>query len=270
MLTIFDKTITIIGLGNIGKILIQQLLKNKIPPVYISVIDKDLDHQNLIAKQYNVQSLQLENINQQNSSMVLIATPPNVVLSTVKQLVPQLKSGQIVVSFAAAISLERLEEALPEGVSAARIMPNAPSILGQGMNPVCFGAGLDSEMQVVVMELLSFLGETLQVSDEQMNWCVGLSGAAMRSLLPALEGMTAAGTEAGLDPENARRVAAQTMIGTAALALNSNLEYDELKKLTPMQTVDDENVRKIFLKAAREAKTKVDDYQKKLESENIS
>lgn len=91
---------------------------------------------------------------------------------------------------------------------------------------------------------------------------MGLSGAALSSLLPALEGMTQAGVEAGFSSSQAREIAAQVMLGTAALALQTGLTYEGIKTLTPMQTLDEAAVAKVFVEAARAAKEKIDQLQK--------
>ncbi len=134
------------------------------------------------------------------------------------------------------------------------------------MNPVAYGRRVSPEGRALVEAILGCLGESIEVSDNLINWCVGLSGAAMRSLLPALEGMTQAGVEAGFSQANARRIAAQVMLGTAALALQTDLSFDEIKALTPMETVDEIALARIFADAARAAKEKVDHLQQRLEN----
>jgi pyrroline-5-carboxylate reductase len=132
------------------------------------------------------------------------------------------------------------------------------------MNPVAYGQRVTPEGRALAEAILAFLGETIEVGDELMNWCVGLSGAAMRSLMPALEGMTQAGVEASLPEKDARRVAAQVMLGTAALALQTDLSFDEIKALTPMQTVDEAMLFKLFLEAARAVREKMAGAQSKI------
>jgi pyrroline-5-carboxylate reductase len=83
----------------------------------------------------------------------------------------------------------------------------------------------------------------------------------MRGLIPVLEGMTQAGIEAGLSPANARRIAAKVMLGTAALVLETDLPFEQLKSLTPMQTVDEGVVTQLFYSAEQAAKQKVDGIQ---------
>ena len=152
---------------------------------------------------------------------------------------PHLHEGQMIVSFAAGIPLHQIEAVIPSSVFAVRVMPNALSLIGQGMNPVAYGASVSAQAQMLVQSMLRTLGLSIVVNDAQMNWCVGLTGAAMRSLLPALEGMTKAGVEAGFTEKEARHMAARVMLGTAAMAATRDLSFDELKSLTPMETLDE-------------------------------
>ncbi len=73
-----------------------------------------------------------------NADVVLVAVPPKVTRKTVRALTPHLRAGQIVVSFAAGVPLARLEGVVPWGVSVIRVMPSAPSLAGQGLNPAAF------------------------------------------------------------------------------------------------------------------------------------
>ncbi|MFZ6029271.1 MAG: hypothetical protein ACOYYS_16285 [Chloroflexota bacterium] len=75
--------------------------------------------------------------------------------------------------------LARIEAVTPPGVQVACVTPNAPSLTGCGFDLVIFSAGCDEEHQAELLEMLSCLGETFVVCHEQVNWCMGLSGAAM-------------------------------------------------------------------------------------------
>jgi pyrroline-5-carboxylate reductase len=170
----------------------------------------------------------------------------------------------VLISFAAGVPLAKIEALLPAGAQVARVMPNAPSLIGQGMNPVAYGDSLTPKSRELVETVLSVLGATIVVRDEQMNWCVGLTGAAMRSVLPVLEGMTQAGAEAGFTESEARQMAAQVLLGTTGLVLHTNLTFEQIKALTPMQTVDEAALAQLFLEAARAAKEKTEAAQRKL------
>ena len=64
-----------------------------------------------------------------------------------QELARGLRSGQAVVSFAAGIPLDQLAALVPAGVAVARVMPNAPSLVGKGMNPVAFGPAVLPEFR---------------------------------------------------------------------------------------------------------------------------
>jgi len=255
--------VAVVGLGNIGRILLERMLAVGVPGDRLVVRDADPTREQDFIRRFGVRGLPLEEA-AGVADVVLLAVPPKAALGVVRELRQWLHPGQVIISFVAAVPLALLEDILPEGVAVARVMPNAPSLIGQGMNPVCYGRLARGEAKALVQEVLAALGETVEVRDEQMNWCVGLSGAAMRSLLPALEGMTRAGIEAGLRPEQARRVAGQVMLGTAALALRSDLSFEELKSLTPMETLDEESLADMLQRAARSARDKMDQVERRL------
>lgn len=254
---------TLIGAGNIGRILLKRLLDQGVPAEHLSMCDSDVKRAQLVAAEFGVRITTLDEAAACGADVLLLAVPPNAISEVVRPIRELLRSGQLLISFAAGIPIAHLERLLPSGIAVVRVMPNAPSLVGEGMNPVAYDSAVSLEQRAIVEALLAALGASLEVRDEQMNWCVGLSGAAMRSLLPALEGMTQAGIEAGLAPQDARRLAAQVMLGTASLVLHTELSFDEIKSLTPMQMVDEVAVASLYLNAARSAMEKIERMQPK-------
>jgi pyrroline-5-carboxylate reductase len=259
-----QKQLVVIGAGNIGRILLERLRVSGVSLDRLAVCETDLTRETSAVGEFGVRTLSLTDEAACTADIFLMATPPPVVPQILEAIADRLRPGQVVVSFAAAMPLTRLEAIVPEGVAVARVMPNAPSLVHQGMNPVAFGASVMPEARALIEAVLTTLGDTIEVRDEQMNWCVGLTGAAMRSVLPVLEGMTQAGVEAGLSAAEARRVAAQVMAGTAAVALQTGLSFEEIKALTPMQTIDEMQVAELLVEAARNARVKIDQLQQKL------
>lgn len=259
-----EKRYAVIGAGNIGRILLERLRNAGVPSAHLVVCDSDTERASAAVERYGVRAAALHDEVVCQADVWLVATSPASVADVVKALAGAMQPGQIVVSFAAAVPVSRLEALVPDGVSVLRVMPNAPSLVGQGMNPVVYGTSVTPDVRALVEAVLAILGDSIEVSDDLVNWCVGLSSAAMRSLVPVLEGMTQAGIEAGFAESDARRIAAQVMLGTASIALETDLSWEEIKSLTPMQTVDEVSVAQLFMEAARGAKTKIDELQGKL------
>jgi pyrroline-5-carboxylate reductase len=240
-----------------------------VPADQIVVCDSDAERAQTAAVKYGTRAVILTEKTICEADAILVAVSPKSVAEVIHTISDRLDPDCVVISFAAAVPLAHIEAILHPGTPVARIMPNAPSLIGQGMNPVAYGFSMTLEARELVEAILAALGETLVVRDEQMNWCVGLSGAAMRSLLPTLEGMTHAGVEAGLSETDARRVAAQVMLGTAALALKTDLTFEQIKALTPMETVDEAALEQLFFNAAQAAQEKITSAQRKLWPELI-
>jgi pyrroline-5-carboxylate reductase len=268
MKTLKDKQVAVIGLGNVGKMLLEHLREMGVNAKRMAVYDTDPDRTRVAAETLGVRVLDLDRADSFSAYLWLLCTGPKAILPLIDRLAPRLKEGDVVVSFAAAVPMRSLEARLPKQVNVVRIMPNMPSLIGRGMNPVCFGKNLSPEAKGMVFELLEHLGHTLEVKDEQMNWCVGLSGAAMRSIFPAIEGLIKAGLEAGFSNEESRLIAAQVVTGAAELIKNTDLPIRELKALTPMETLDESQVEQIYYQAAAGAKEKIDRLQDKILSED--
>jgi pyrroline-5-carboxylate reductase len=264
----FDQNIAIIGMGNIGKMLLERLRIMGVPFERLFVCDTDLERVKAVVSQTGCKTFELLQPTGINPSVWLLCVGPKAILSVLRSLKGQLHPGHVIISFAAAVPMEELEQQVPQGVNVVRVMPNMPSLIGQGMNPASHSQQSSADTREMVKELLKQLGETVEVRDDQMNWCVGLSGAAMRSVLPAIEGMIRAGVEAGLTETEARHIAAQVVLGTAELVKQPSMTIQQIKQLTPMETLDENLVEKIYYAAASGAKEKIEALQQKILLEN--
>ena len=264
-----NKNLAVIGAGNIGHILLERLRAAGVPADHLVVCDSDKSRAKAAAEKFGVRPVILADEGVCGADAILIAVSPKSVSDVIHTFTSWVCPCRLVISFAAAVPLANIEALLHPGTPVARIMPNAPSLIGQGINPVAYGAFMTPEAQELVEAILGALGECVVVRDDQMNWCVGLTGAAMRSVLPALEGMTRAGVEAGFTEAESRRMASQAMLGTAILTLKTDLTFEQIKSLTPMETVDEAALAQLFLDAARAAQEKITSAQRKLWPEPI-
>ena len=256
-----EKHWAIIGTGNIGRLLLKRLLSSGVRPDHIVIYDSDPQRIESAVKESGVCALSLTEEAFRSVDIILIATPPKAVKGLLSLISGGLKPHQLIISFANAVSLKKLEALIPQDVAVIRVVPNVPSLIGEGLNPVVYGNRITNEAKALVEELLRILGNTISVRDNQMNWFVGLTGASMRFVLPVLEGLIKAGTEAGLTPEQARDTAAQVMLGTASLVMQSDLTLGEIKAMTPLVTVDEDVLKNMIFNAARAAKEIMDKIQ---------
>jgi pyrroline-5-carboxylate reductase len=247
--------LALIGVGVVGRILIQRLQAAGLRKDQLMVCDDDPARGARVQREFGLKVCPLTDACCR-ADIWLIATPPDAVLPTLQVLAPRLGEGHTVISFAAGVPMAHLEAALPETVAVARIMPSALARIGRGVHPVAYGRGCTLDVRAQVQEILNALGESIILEDGQMDWAVGLTGATMRWLVPVLEGMTQAGLEAGLSPDNARWVAAHMLAGVAAMALETDLDFEEMRSLTSLAVADEEAIAIIFREAARRAQAR--------------
>ena len=259
-----DKHFIVIGTGNIGCILVRRLLAAGVQADHLAICDTDTEHRDRASREFGVQAVALQDEIPCRADAVLIATTPDGALEVLRTIAPRLHKGQVVICFASAFPLSHLEELAPAGVCVARVITNTPSMVGAGINPVVYGHCISDNMRALVAAIMATLGDSIAVHDEQMNWCYALTAAAMRALLPVVEGMSQAGIDAGLSSSDARRIAAQVLHGTAELVMHTDMSFDELKALTPMQVVDEALVARLFRDAAHAAKDKADQNEHRL------
>jgi pyrroline-5-carboxylate reductase len=248
----------IIGMGNIGKIMVQRLLEVGVTKNQIMVNDVDSTRVANVSGEFGVKALSLDGTEVSAADVIIVAASPKAVPEVLMTLDKNLHAGQVVISMAAAVPISHMRKMVSKPVSIVRILPNPPSLLGKGMNPVSFEPSENPDVKEMVNQLLVVMGDTIEVNDDLMAWSVGLTGAALRTILPVMDGMIRAGIEAGLSADESRRVAARIFNGVSALALETDMSMDQIHNLTPMQTLDEAAVSDLFLETARSTRQKVE------------
>ncbi|MDQ2803112.1 MAG: pyrroline-5-carboxylate reductase, partial [Pseudomonadota bacterium] len=120
-------------------------------------------------------------------------------------------------SIMAGRTLAGLATALP-GATLVRAMPNTPAAIGQGMSVACAGPGVSDAGRSLCDTLLGAVGEVAWVEDEALLDAVtAVSGSGPAYVFLLAELLEQAGTEQGLPPDLARRLARATLFGAGAL-----------------------------------------------------
>ncbi len=164
------------------------------------------------------------------ADVVLLVTKPQDVPVVLPELAASIASDATVVSLAAGVRTATIEEALPEGVAVVRAMPNTPAVIGRGMFGVSPGARVSGERLEAVVDLLASGGEVVVVDESRQDAVTAVSGSGPAYLFYLAEHMIAAGVEGGLDPEAARTLTVQTLVGAAELLAGSDVSAEELRR----------------------------------------
>ncbi|MGT2950644.1 pyrroline-5-carboxylate reductase [Streptococcus cuniculi] len=135
-------------------------------------------------------------------------------------------SSTVWISMAAGISLEQLAQYLPAS-QVVRIMPNTPVAIGQGMTTYAL---TNPELADVTEQLLSQSGQVKRVDEKLMDAATALAGCGPAFVYQWIEAMMDAGVAHGLSADDAKYLAAQTLLGSAQMVLESSKHPAQLRQ----------------------------------------
>ena len=155
------------------------------------------------------------------ADIVFLGVKPHQITGLCGEIRDALKPGAVVVSVAAAVTVEMMESALNPGQPVVRTMPNTPLSVGLGVVGLVPGTHCSRDQTEQIAGLLGSSGEVHILPEEQIDALTGVAGSGPAYAFYLAEHMAAAGVEMGLDPELAADLAAQTLYGAGRMLVES-------------------------------------------------
>jgi len=129
------------------------------------------------------------------------------------------------------VHTETIEELLPAGMRVVRSMPNTPALVGAAATAISSGAHAHAEDMALARFVFDAVGMTVELDESQLDAVTGLSGSGPAYVFLVLEALADAGVKVGLSRRNAQRLAAQTVMGSAKLLLETDEHPGRLKDM---------------------------------------
>lgn len=164
-------------------------------------------------------------------SVVVLSVKPQILDSVLREISDALAPDALVVSIAAGIDTATIEQAVAEGVRVVRAMPNTPALVGAGATAIAAGQHAGPADLATARALFDAVGITVELSENQLDAVTGLSGSGPAYIFLILEALADAGVKVGLARRNAQRLAAQTVMGSAKLLLDTDEHPGKLKDM---------------------------------------
>lgn len=114
-------------------------------------------------------------------------------------------------------------------VPVIRVMPNTPALVGEGASAYCRGRFATAEHALATHAILDVVGIAVETTEDRMNPVTAVSGTGPAYIFYTLEAMIQAAQDLGLDPDMARLLVKQTVLGAARLVMDSGEEPDVLR-----------------------------------------
>ena len=165
----------------------------------------------------------------EQADLIILAVKPVFVSEVINQIRPALR-GKAVLSIAAGWTVSMLEEAL-QGTDATymRVMPNTPALVGEGMTALCDESTFSREDFDFVKGIFDAIGKTKILPERLFDGVVALSGSSPAYVYMLIEAMADGGVREGLPRKTAVEMAAQAVLGSALMVLNSGSHPAALK-----------------------------------------
>ena len=165
------------------------------------------------------------------ADLVILAVKPQSLPEVMPSLSTSLSPQQTVASIVAGATIETLVNGLEQD-SVVRIMPNTPAQIGAGMSVWTATAAVPGAMRHVVGQILQTLGDEVYVPDEKLiDMSTALSASGPAYVFLFIEALIDAGVYLGMARDMARRLALQTVLGSAQLVQETGRHPAELKDM---------------------------------------
>ncbi|MHB9035375.1 MAG: pyrroline-5-carboxylate reductase [Armatimonadota bacterium] len=222
--------LAIIGAGAMGSAFAKGVISaGLVQPERVTMTDVDKARLDYVAGEWGVNVSQSHANAMANSDIVLLGVKPGVLLDILPELSEAVREGHLIISIAAGVRLESIESTLPRGTAVIRAMPNTPCQIGMGAIGFSRGRSVNDEQVAIAKQLFDAVGLSFEVPEKLLNAVTGLSGSGPAYVYVMIEALSDAGVRVGLPRNVALALAAQTVLGSAKMVLETGEHPMRLK-----------------------------------------
>ena len=218
-----------IGMGNMGYALLKGLLK-EFPAEELVFTAKTDETRRRVYAETQVTYTQSNAECANSCKYVVLAVKPQYYPQVLKQIRYAVTEEHVVISLAPGITIEQLKEALGSDKRIVRAMPNTPALIGEGMTGLTY---LEEELQedeiAMVHKIFGSVGRYADVEERMMSAVVCASGSSPAFVYQFIEALADGAVQFGLPRAQAYTFAAQAVLGSAKMVLETGEHPAELK-----------------------------------------
>ena len=214
------RTLAFIGAGNMSRSIIAGLIQAGYPAGRIIAANPSRPKLDELADQFGIRITQNNAEAAREADVIVLAVKPQLMAAMLEALVAELGSlaGKLLISIAAGIKVERLQEMAGGHSRIIRTMPNTPSLLGLGMTGLYAPSGIEQADRDFAEQMMQAVGKTLWVAQESgINGVIAAAGSAPAYFFLFMQGIAEEAEAMGFTPEQARLLVQQTALGAAAM-----------------------------------------------------
>ena len=167
----------------------------------------------------------------EKADVIVLSVKPQFYEEVICEIKDVMKDNQIVVTIAPGKTLAWLEEKFGKPVKLVRTMPNTPAMVQEGMTGVCKNTYVTESEMEHVCDILRGFGEVEIIPERLIDAVVTVSGSSPAYVFMFIEAMADAAVSGGMPRKQAYQFAAQALLGSAKMVLETGMHPGELKDM---------------------------------------
>lgn len=217
-----NKTIGIIGAGNIGTAVIGGILRAKLSdPKNIYASRRNASALEQLSKQFHINTTSDNRKVAKSAAIILVSVKPQNAKQVLTEIRDVVDDSKIIISVMAGIKTSLINQLLGSSCPVIRTMPNTPVLVDSGATAISPGRYARDEHMKIAQTIFKSVGKVEFVPEQLMDAVTGLSGSGPAYIYMVIEAMTDGGVKMGIPREIAHRLAAQTVFGAARLVIET-------------------------------------------------
>ena len=221
-----------IGTGNMASAIMGGIIKNNVIPAE-EIIGADLfaPGRERVQKEYGINVTADNKEVAQKAETIILSVKPQFYESVIADIKDVVTDKQIIITIAPGKTLAWLAEQFGKDVKIVRTMPNTPAMVGEGMTAATPNEYVTKEELDYACKILSAFGKVEVVTEHMMDAVVAVSGSSPAYVFMFIEAMADAAVAEGMPRAQAYKFAAQAVLGSAKMVLETGKHPGELKDM---------------------------------------
>jgi pyrroline-5-carboxylate reductase len=226
-----ERTIGFLGAGNMAEALLRGLLRGHADAGRILASGPRAERMKDLSDRYGIETTRDNVALVERAEIVVLAVKPQIMRRVLDQVADRLRPDALLVSIAAGIPVAAIESRLRPGTRVVRAMPNTPALVDAGATAIAAGGHATPDDLEAARAIFDAVGVTVVLDEGQLDAVTGLSGSGPAYIFLILEALSDAGVKVGLSRRTSTLLAAQTMLGSAKLLLETGEHPGQLKDM---------------------------------------
>lgn len=226
-----DKTIGFIGCGNMGQAMVEGIMKSKlVDGDHMIVANAHPEKLQELGSTYDFYISDNDSV-ARNADILVLAIKPYMYKEIIDEIQAVVKEDVIIINIAAGIEIADIYSLFHRKLKVVKAIPNTPALVLEAMSALSFGDLLDEDDREDITEIFESFGTTCEIDESLMDAATAVSGSAPAYAFMFLEALGDGAVLQGMPRNIAYQFAAQTLLGSAKMLLETRKHPGELKDM---------------------------------------